>query len=204
MRNISLSFLDGDRASQWKCFSVFLTIAAPLQIIAAWISADAVFFILNLVTGILSWTYLEYHLHRFWTHKSNGAVKKHSLGRHMHHHKHPTEIKVTPLQRFLLIIFTSLFLAVAVILNNYFTIVAGFAGGFAYSFFSHWLLHQQWSASVCPNLHRFHIWHHCRYPDKCFGFSTVLWDLVFGTVPPKDTVISRKTLQFYYGHHADE
>ena len=205
MQIISLSFLNGERTNQWKCFGVFLTISVPLIIATATLPAlNPLFFILNLLIGVLGWTYLEYHLHRFWTHKKNGATKEGSLGRHIHHHTHPAEIKVTALQRGVLIIITILFLVASVTWNNYFTVMAGFTGGFSYSFFSHWLLHQKWSAKICPNLHRFHIWHHCKQPDKCFGFSTILWDLVFGTHAPKDAVISKKVMQFYYGEHSHE
>jgi len=118
----------------------------------------------------------------------------------MHHHKHPTEITVSWLQRLILFSISSVLLITSMAWNTYFTIFAGFAIGFSYSFFSHWILHQTWSKKLCPRLHHFHIHHHCKYPNRCFGFSTILWDVVFKTTPPKNASISQRVTQFYYGH----
>lgn len=202
MGKISISFLNGNRNSQLKCFGIFLTLIIPLLIINELLpERKMIFFFLNLFTGILSWTYLEYHLHRFWTHTKNGGPKQGSFQRHIHHHKHPTEIKITFLQRLVLVGISSLLFIISFVWNNYFTILTGFFIGFSYSFFSHWILHQPWSNKIFPTLHRYHIYHHCKHPDKCFGFSTTLWDKIFGTIPSKQEKISENIIQFYYGQH---
>lgn len=189
-------------ARQLKCFTVFILIVLPVSLATMYFEKSRViFFILNILTGFASWTYLEYHLHRFWTHNKNADSSKHAYQRHLHHHKHPTEIKVTPRQRILLFSASIILVIVSALWNSYFTIATGFIVGFSYSFFSHWILHQGWSAKIFPNLHRFHIHHHCKYPDRCFGFSTIFWDLIFQTTPPKDAVITERIIQFYYGHH---
>ena len=188
--------------AQLKCFSIFLLLTLPLIVFNGCVVRNPLlFFILNFLPGLLGWTYLEYHLHRFWTHNKNGESAKDAFKRHLHHHKHPTEIKVTGAQRVILLsVSVGLFL-LSVFWNNYFTIAAAFAIGFSYSFFSHWLLHQSWSVKIFPHLHRFHIHHHCKYPDRCFGFSTVFWDLVFKTTPPAGAIINERIMRFYYGHH---
>jgi len=186
---------------QLKCFSVFLFIALPLPLTAIFLVKNPVlFFILNFLPGLLSWTYLEYHLHRFWTHNKNANATE-AFKRHVHHHKHPTEIKVTSAQRMILLSVSFLLFSLSVIWNNYFTILAAFVIGFSYSFFSHWILHQGWSVKIFPRLHRFHIHHHCKYPDRCFGFSTVFWDVIFKTTPPGDAIITERITRFYYGSH---
>jgi 4-hydroxysphinganine ceramide fatty acyl 2-hydroxylase len=204
MHIISFYFLNGERRNQLKCFGIFLTLILPIIILnVLFPERKNQFFLLNLAIGALCWTYLEYHLHRFWTHTKTGRSKNGSLRRHIHHHKHPTEIRVTPSQRVLLLGISSILLILSIAWNNYFTVLAGFFIGFSYSFFSHWVLHQEWSGKIFPQLQRFHIHHHCKHPDKCFGFSTTLWDHVFRTVPPKYEVISKRIIRFYYGQQED-
>lgn len=188
--------------TQLRCFGVFILLTSPILLATRLFEASPrVFFVLNFLIGWVAWTYLEYHLHRFWTHNKNGSSKEGDFLRHMHHHKHPTEITVTWVQRMVLSSISCVLLITSVAWNSYFTIFTGFVIGFSYSFFSHWILHQPWSRKFFPNLHRFHIHHHCKHPDKCFGFTTILWDLVFKTVPPKNAKISERIIQFYYGHH---
>lgn len=186
---------------QLKCFSIFLLLVLPLVLFNVSLKSPILFFILNFLPGLLCWTYLEYHLHRFWTHNKHADSSKLAFKRHMHHHKHPTEIKVTAVQRIILLSVSIILFLLSILWNNYFTIVAGFVISFSYSFFSHWLLHQSWSIKIFPHLHRFHIHHHCKYPDRCFGFSTVLWDVIFRTTPPGDAIITERIIRFYYGHH---
>jgi dihydroceramide fatty acyl 2-hydroxylase len=187
---------------QLRCFGVFLLIVLPLLLTTVFLVKNPVlFFILNFLPGLLSWTYLEYHLHRFWTHNKNGNATREAFKRHVHHHKHPTEIKVTSAQRIILLSVSILLFSLSIIWNNYFTILVAFVIGFSYSFFSHWILHQGWSVKIFPRLHRFHIHHHCKYPDRCFGFSTVFWDVIFKTTPPADAIITERIIQFYYGSH---
>jgi len=185
---------------QWICFSVYL-ISMLLLITIAKIFSERriIFFILLSVAGFLGWTYLEYHLHRFWTHNKTSKSTKGAYKRHIHHHQHPTEIKVTPLQRIILFILSAIQFILSARWNNYFTFFSSFFIGFAYSFFSHWMLHQSWSGKIFPRLLRFHICHHSKYPDSCFGFSTTLWDDIFRTTPPKEVVITERIIRFYYG-----
>jgi len=188
--------------AQFKCIGIFLLVTSPVLLAAVLFSRSQVtFFVFNFLTGLLVWTYFEYHIHRFLTHSKKSNSDQLVYQRHKHHHKHPTEIKVTGKQRMILMLASAALFALAVFWNSYFTIFTGLGIGFAYSFFSHWILHQAWSKKVFPNLHQYHIHHHCKYPDRCFGFSTIFWDVVFRTTPPKNAVISERIIQFYYGHH---
>ena len=189
-------------ATQFKCLSIFLFLIVPFVAVNMFMqTTPTIFFLMNLLIGILCWTYLEYHLHRFWTHNKNANSTKEAFKRHVHHHKHPTEIKVTSRQRMVLFFISIALFIIAAFLNNFLTIFVGFAVTFSYSFFSHWILHQTWSRKLFPRLHRFHIHHHCKYPDRCFGFTTTFWDVIFKTTPPKQAEITEKIMQFYYGIH---
>lgn len=62
----------------------------------------------------------------------------------------------------------------------------------------HYLLHHKWTRKIMPSHHRFHVYHHCRLTDKCFGVSVTWWDHLFFTAPPKKTQIADRVLDFYY------
>ena len=192
-------------AACFQCFGVFMSIALPLLICFILIRQQypVVAFSGFLVLGWLSWTFAEYMIHRFWTHQPGLLTHTRVVQTHLHHHKHPTEIQVTTVQRLLLLIISMVLFVIAVRLNNYFTILAGLFTAFGYSFFSHWMLHQAWSRKIFPRLHSYHIHHHCKHPNRCFGFSTTFWDRIFGTTPPKGSRITERILNFYYGGGID-
>ena len=156
------------------------------------------FHLLLLFTGWLAWTFTEYGQHRFHSH---AAVSRRHTGLtavHHHHHHHPTQIKITPAQRLTLAVLSVSFICLSIRLDNYFTLFTGYFLGFTGYTFMHWFLHLKISSRVFPVLHRFHIHHHCKHPDKCFGVSVPWWDLLFKTVPGEDDVISDRILTFYY------
>jgi sterol desaturase/sphingolipid hydroxylase (fatty acid hydroxylase superfamily) len=188
--------------AQFKCICIFLLVTLPVLFAAFAVSNNRLaFFTFNFLTGVLAWTYLEYHIHRFLTHSKRSNSDQLVFQTHKHHHKNPTEIKITAKQRMILFSVSAVLFTAAIFWNSYFTIFVGLEIGFAYSFFSHWILHKAWSKKLFPHLHQYHIHHHCKYPDRCFGFSTIFWDIVFRTTPPKNAVISERIIQFYYGHH---
>jgi dihydroceramide fatty acyl 2-hydroxylase len=114
------------------------------------------------------------------------VLQEKPLFRHMHHHKHPTEIKVTALQRLVLFLISCGLVSISVVWNNYFTVFTGWSIGFCLLIFQSLDAASKLVKKIWPHLHRFHIHHHCRYPNKCFGFTTIFWDVVFKTAPPKN------------------
>ena len=117
---------------------------------------------------------------------------------HHHHHTHPSEIRVTHGQRLymaligiLLILFSLTFDIYTEfsrrILDRNFLVFIG-------ALFSSSTLVQK---SV-PELLNYHIVHHCKQPDRCFGISMALWDKVFNTGPRKNTIISQRIIDFLF------
>ena len=123
--------------------------------------------------------------------------------RHQHHHTHPTDIKVTCMQRVIMVTISFSLIAASVYFNNHFTFFAGICVGINWFFLIHYFLHQTWAKKVFPRLLNFHIVHHCKYPNRCFCFSLTLWDDLFNTGIPPGTVISPRIIDFYFGeeHH---
>ena len=151
-----------------------------------------------LFTGWVLWTLSEYLAHRFWMHPTLKNEKPESPFNHLYHHKHPTEIKVTHFHRSFSLIIALILLGIGVWLNNYFTLFIGYFMGFVLYNFLHFWLHQEWSAYWLPALHKSHIHHHCKFPDKCFGVSTTLWDQLFNTASPRNAIISNRIRLFYF------
>jgi hypothetical protein len=156
--------------------------------------------------GWFTWTFFEYKCHRFAWHSKQGNKdnSQSDTFNHQYHHQHPTEIKMSVLSRYLLVAGTLLLVSFSVWIHNYFTVVVGFVCGYTIYTFTHWLLHKKFTQKVFPKKVRYHIYHHCKYPDKCFGISVTWWDDLFGSVPAKKE-ISPKVIDFYFGkkisHH---
>ena len=178
-------------------FLSILTLSALVIIIikpaAPWVAQLCLLF-----TGWLSWTFIEYMLHRFRDHGHDGHTKSKTVQMHHHHHTHPTEIRVSGRQRTILLFLSMASLGISFILQNYFAFIAGLICGFTWFIFMHYVLHQKWSVKVFPRLHRYHIYHHCKYPNHCHGISVPWWDILFNTTPPAKKEITEKIKSFYY------
>lgn len=150
--------------------------------------------------GWFSWTFLEYMCHRFlWHSKQGNKANSHSdTFNHQYHHQHPTEIKMPVLSRYVLVAGGLSLVFVSIWIHNCFTVLVGFVCGFTIYRFTHLLLHKKFMQKVFPKKVRYHIYHHCKYPDKCFGITVTWWDDIFGTVPTKKE-ISPRVIDFYFG-----
>ena len=188
---------------QAKCMVVFCMMLLPLLLTIPFVKtySVALHFALWLLAGWFTWTFVEYILHRFYMHRKGAGVTHKLAHAHHHHHTHPTEIKVTPVQRlqmaFILIVFTGIsFYGPA-----FFIFFTGLCYGIVGYFTMHKVLHQRWAAKVFRRLFRYHIYHHCKYPNSCYGISVPWWDDVFQTVP-KNPQITPRVMAFYLGAHA--
>ena len=86
---------------------------------------------------------------------------------------------------------------IAKYLDNYFTLFLGFCIGFEMYLLIHRLIHLRFGQRIFKKLVRYHIYHHCKYTDTCFGVSVPWWDDLFKTVPaaPK---ITQRIVDFYF------
>jgi sterol desaturase/sphingolipid hydroxylase (fatty acid hydroxylase superfamily) len=103
------------------------------------------------------------------------------------------------LHRMLVWILVAILVLLSFLLSIYFLPLAGFAFGFSCYTMMHWVLHQSWSVKLFPRLHRFHLYHHCKYPNTCYGVTVAWWDHVFKTTPPDDPVLLKRVTDFYFG-----
>lgn len=186
---------------QLKCIAVFMSLLLPLLVAIHYCKSYStwLFQALLLLTGWLCWTFIEYILHRFWMHRKGASEESRLVQSHHHHHTHPTEIRVTFLHRLLMLVILAVLSWVALYLQNYFTFFTGLCFGVAGYITMHKVIHQAWAAKVFRRLFRYHIYHHCKYPNTCFGISVPWWDDLFHSVP-KNPQITDRIVAFYLGH----
>lgn len=141
------------------------------------------------ITGFIFWSLAEYLIHRYLYHiKSNiPLVRTLQFLFHGFHHKHPGD------KHHLFMPFyggwpvACLFMVIFYLtLSQYsFMFFSGFYSGYLFYVFNHYFIHRfppphPWLKPIWKH----HLLHHFKYPDKAFGFSTRIWDQLFGTMPP--------------------
>ncbi|KAI5674809.1 hypothetical protein M9H77_15173 [Catharanthus roseus] len=145
---------------------------------------------LMLLFGICIWTLVEYILHRFVFHMQTRTYWGNTIHYLFHgfHHKHPMDG--------LRLVFPPLGAAaicypiynVAKLVTSPSTLPALFGGGLLgyvmYDMTHYFMHHGQPSLEPLKNLKKYHLNHHFRAQNRGFGVTSLLWDKVFGTLPP--------------------
>ena len=142
------------------------------------------------IIGFFSWTLFEYFLHRTIFHMivETPRAKKIIYKLHGVHHEYPRDR-----ERLFMPPVPSLIIACLV-----FSIVHTAIGWYSMAFFPgfllgylaygsmHFAIHAFTPPKYLKALWRNHHLHHYKTPDKGFGVSSVIWDVIFGTVPKKE------------------
>ena len=183
-----------------KCFAIFILILSPviLFIIQFKENETVSFWILLLATGWFIWTFVEYCLHRFWNHSKTANKDNHVVQMHMHHHTHPTEIKITGRQRIIMVVICAILISLSLLFSKWIMFAAGAWTGISWFFLMHYFLHQKWAIKIFPRRVNYHMIHHCKEPETCYGVSFGWWDNIFGTLPQKNKQIAERIVAFYY------
>jgi sterol desaturase/sphingolipid hydroxylase (fatty acid hydroxylase superfamily) len=191
------------RLVRFRSFWIFPGLSVLFLILTHRLDANANFddFALFFPAGVLTWTFLEYTLHRFVFHVEIEDPHMRDLvnGSHTQHHQLPqdaTHILVHTTYAFgvsalvyglAFLILRSAFDAMA--------LMAGIWAGFLYYESVHYRVHVTGGNTGLIRLQRrAHYHHHFRDPDVCFGVTTPVWDYVFGTnrkVTPSTAARSR-------------
>jgi len=138
--------------------------------------------------GTLSFTFVEYLIHRFLFHLPPTSERNKKIAYTIHgvHHDYPKDndrLAMPPVVSVVLAT-TLLYLFKLLMGNVAFAFTAGFVVGYAGYLFVHYIVH---AYKVPKNMFRV-LWvhhgiHHHKSPDKAFGVSSPLWDYVFRTMP---------------------
>lgn len=139
--------------------------------------------------GLFSWTLMEYLLHRFLFHIDEYLpfMKRFHYIVHGVHHEYPKDVErlfMPPVPGTLIAAalfgFWYLFFGL-----NAFAFMAGITNGYLMYSYIHYKVHTRPSTKLLHRLWVHHAKHHYKFPDKAYGVSSPLWDIVFGTMPPK-------------------
>lgn len=150
------------------------------------------------VIGLVFWTLFEYLMHRFVFHISDHlpGTERFQYVLHGIHHCNPKDeqrVFMPPIPGLLIV--AGIF-GINFILMNwaacFFT--AGMVLGYVIYAWIHYNVHLKPPHPAFRRLWKHHALHHYKYPDKAFGVSSPLWDVVFRTMPPK----ARKTIEQEY------
>ena len=121
------------------------------------------------VSGVLLWTLVEYLLHRYIFH----FITESAVVQRFHYTVHVAGF------------FFGLYYAV---MGSYvYAFLPGFVIGYLVYASIHYAIHAHKPPKGLEYLWRHHNLHHFKYPDRAFGVSSPLWDMIFGTMPPKSS-----------------
>lgn len=142
-----------------------------------------------LVAGVLTWTFLEYIIHRFLGHKAGkGIIKKEHQQHHAKAHYFAPMYKKMILA---LIVFTVSTLLVGSIAS--WLMGAFYSLGLAGMYFIYEITHRRFHVKdplikYGLRMRKHHFFHHFGNPKVNHGVTTALWDRVFGTFTKTDMV----------------
>ncbi len=139
--------------------------------------------------GALLWSLFEYIMHRHLFHMIVETPRAKRIVYTMHgvHHEFPRDR-----ERLFMPPVPSIIIATIIFLTMYYTMgwnALAFFPGFLFGYLMYGSMHYAIHAFTPPRylkaLWRNHHLHHYKTPDKGFGVSSVLWDVIFRTVPKK-------------------
>jgi len=151
--------------------------------------------------GFLSFTFVEYLLHRYVYHLSTHTEwrKKFQYVAHGVHHEFPKDkdrLAMPPLLS--ITVATVLLLLFRLVMGDAtFAFLPGFLTGYAFYLSVHYIVHiYQPPKNFLTFLWVNHSIHHYKDGDRVFGVSSPLWDYVFGTMRPRTKSGNEKQAAF--------
>ena len=145
--------------------------------------------ILIFIGGLLTWTLVEYILHRFIFHiiSESPFVQRIIYKLHGVHHEYPRDKERLFMPPVPSLIIAGFFFYIQYLVFGIY--VLAFFPGFVLGYLLYGSLHYAIHAFPPPKylkaLWRNHHLHHYKYPDLGFGVSSILWDVIFRTHIPK-------------------
>lgn len=146
--------------------------------------------ILLFVLGMLTWSLFEYIMHRHLFHMIVEKPKAQRFVYTMHgvHHEYPRDqerLFMPPVPS--IVIATIIFSIMRLLMGwDALAFFPGFLFGYLMYGSMHYAIHAFAPPKFLKALWRNHHLHHYKHPDKGFGVSSVLWDVIFRTVPKKE------------------
>jgi dihydroceramide fatty acyl 2-hydroxylase len=131
-----------------------------------------------LFAGVFVWTILEYLIHGWLSHTF------HTFATPLHAVHHGDAHAVFTIRAWIPIALVWTILVLLLGWTPWVILFNGAMAGFAGYETIHYRIHfRQPRGAVEQYLRARHLVHHNYYPNRCFGVTSALWDLVFGTEP---------------------
>lgn len=176
----------------WVPFILYMTLSELMAGIAR--NASLWYVLGAFLAGLFLWTPTEYLMHRFvfhYTPRTPFQERVVYLFHGIHHHQPQckTRLLMPPVVSIpLAAIYYGLFVLVVGVLLQSPQWVRPMVGGFTFGYLAYDLTHYAthhlpMRSGLGKYLKRYHMMHHYKTPDKRFGVSSPLWDIVFGTKP---------------------
>ncbi len=191
-------------------FLEFFSHISPVAVLVIWLPVSAYFFIrslmkataagfpwhipLGFLAGLVIWTLSEYLLHRFVFHFAAKSERGQRITFLFHgiHHAQPqikTRLVMPPVVSIpLAAVFFGLFYLIIVVLLKatpwFDPIFSAFILGYLIYDLTHYATHHfPMRSGYLKFIKRYHMQHHYKTPDRRYGVSSPLWDVVFRTKP---------------------
>jgi hypothetical protein len=150
--------------------------------------------VLLFVAGWLSFTWVEYQVHRHIFHLQtyNQWRKNFQYVVHGVHHEYPKDKDRLAMPPLLSITIATIWLILLkLVLGDYvFAFLPGFLVGYAFYLLIHFLVHVHAPPrNFLKVLWKNHSIHHYKDGEMLFGVSSPLWDFVYGTVPKRKSSV---------------
>ncbi len=176
-------------------FTVPLFIYIPVIFYVSYLSfaggSSLADFALYFLFGFGVWTITEYVLHRFIFHYHPDS----SWGQRLHfifhgvHHDYPRDKKRLVMPPSASIPLAALFyflFSLALNTTHLHAFFPGFLLGYLIYDMLHYAMHHyNFKSGIMKRIKQHHMLHHYQDPDKGYGVSSSLWDIVFGSTFPK-------------------
>ncbi|MBY0516555.1 MAG: sterol desaturase family protein [Bacteriovoracaceae bacterium] len=138
--------------------------------------------------GVLWWTFLEYAIHRWGYHSKYPFKWMHDFfgSFHLYHHIDMSDRRVYNAGFFMVYLIAPVVLFPMWLMTQSLSMTAQFGLGTigTYYFYEwvHFLLHYKvFDGGYLGWIQQYHFFHHEKRPDKNFGNSNALWDILLGT-----------------------
>ncbi len=175
----------------WVPVAVYFLVSAILN---PAVSGFPLYIVFSYLGGLFFWTLAEYLLHRFLFHFPPKTPKMERITFLFHgiHHAQPqikTRLVMPPAVSIpLALVFFGLFSLVFGLIFRVpqwvSPIFSGFITGYLVYDLTHYATHHiPLRSGAAKYIKRYHMMHHYKTPDKRFGVSSPLWDIVFKTKP---------------------
>ncbi|WP_256013416.1 sterol desaturase family protein [Desertivirga xinjiangensis] len=180
----------------WMIYSIYIPLSAFMVYYSysqLGFSISAIFILF--VSGLISWSLFEYIAHRylFHYHASSDLGQRIVYIFHGNHHEYPRDKMRLFMPPIPSIIFAGMLLSIIWVLFYLFNgtgkdalvFFPGFIIGYLAYVSMHYAIHAFTPPKYLKALWRNHHLHHYKYPEKGFGVSSTLWDVIFGTLPER-------------------